>query len=461
MRLNKPISLLLVIVLIISLASCSTNPNNDENVGKPDVTDVISEEISTLFGEKTTDNTNDNDSTEKQQLSEKATTEKHNGISQESTKNDAVLKKSIKAIIGFEYKGYREDFIDFDIFSKPEKELELIYNCDYADSCDSKLYPIDYDWYKNGVVDEDLLYERIVQNNRSEGILMTSDCKRIARMISQVAQDNIDYLKNKFPSFNFNIPLYHLDTVTVNTSDEEWYYSLYVYDFNRILVNFTDINTEKFFRSTVSHELFHLLNRGQTGLDNVYIAGSSVDSLETSENPLECNFINEYFVEEASYAAFGEKQNIYSYNREEHLIRFLALSTDTSFDDFETVAFGMNKSMIYDSFEKEVRNPNFVYSTLYALDISCHYSTGVIDTYGYDYFTFKDDCEIYATFNVMKNLYIRLLKEIYNGETTYKEACAEINNVKELFSDHFIYEISQDEIIDELELIFHEYATKL
>ena len=117
MRLNKPISLLLVIVLIISLASCSTNPNNDENVGKPDVTDVISEEISTLSGEKTTDNTNDNDSTEKQQLSEKATTEKHNGISQESTKNDAVLKKGIKAIVGFEYKGYREDFIDFDIFS--------------------------------------------------------------------------------------------------------------------------------------------------------------------------------------------------------------------------------------------------------------------------------------------------------------------------------------------------------
>ena len=155
-------------------------------------------------------------------------------------------------------------------------------------------------------------------------------------MVAYVAQYNIEYLKETLPSFNFNIPLFHLHTVTVDTSNEDWYYGLYVYDTNRILVNFTDIDTEKFFRSNVSHELFHLFARGQVGLDKIYLAGSSVDTLGTSETPLEQNFINEWFVNRASYAAFGEEPDNLSYDIEQRMIElicFLLLTSKSQSED--------------------------------------------------------------------------------------------------------------------------------
>lgn len=460
MNLKRIVAILLVIVMSFSVASCSKKVKEEETTTDAAIYNDISEETDVSEKEKTTAGVSEEKTTKKPYL-EEFTTKKYKYDSPENGKTDKMLKKAIKAIMDFKYKGYHEDFIDFDIYSKPEKELELIYNTDYKHTCDPELYPINYAWYNNGVVDEDLLYKRIVQNNRNEGILMTADCKRIAKMLAQVAQNNIDYLKENQPSFNFNIPLYHLDTVTVNTSTEDWYYSLYVFDFNRILVNFTDIHSEDFFRSTVSHELFHLFSRGEVGMKKIFLAGSSIDSLDTHENPLEQNFINEYFVETASYSAFGEVPRVHSYERERCIIELISRSTDTDFDDFESVAFGTDKSMIYYAFEEEFRNPNFVYSTLYAYDLSCQYNMGVVDIYDYDYYVFKDDHEIYATFNVMKNLYVRLLKEIYYGETTYSEACEEISVIMDMFPEYFAYEISVDKVIDDLDVIFHEYAEKL
>lgn len=450
-------AVILAVVLALSFVSCSSEDKTvTDNVNPTEVSgELLTDAVTLPENEVLSSLKEEKETTEK--ITEKEKTTKKEFGQTAAKKNKTYLKEAIGAILAFEYKGYREDFIKFDIYNQPERELELIYNTDYYDLCDPSLYPIDYNWYKDGVVNEDLLYERIVKNNSKAGILMTPDCKRIAKMVAYVAQYNIDYLKETLPSFNFNIPLYHLNTVTVDTSNEEWYYGLYVYDTNRILVNFTDIDTEKFFRSNVSHELFHLFARGQVGLDKFYLAGSSVDTLETSERPLEQNFLNEWFVNRASYVAFGEEPNKYFYDIEQQKIELICLSTDRDIYDFEALAFGVDKSLMYYAFEEELRNPNFVYSTLCGYDVACYYGFLPEDV---DLYMLKCDCEIYATINVLKNAYIRLLKEISSDEITYQEACKEIDAMKTLLQN-FDYDISTGKATDELENIFHTYAVNL
>lgn len=450
-------AVVLTVVLALSFVSCSSPKKTVIDSVNPteETRETLTEAITAAENETASSLNEDNNITEKTIQKDKTTQKAF--VETNTRKNKANLKEAIEAIIAYEYNGYNEDFIEFDIYNQPERELELIYNTDYFDSCDSSRYPIDYNWYENGVVNEDLLYKRIVKNNAKAGIPMTSDCKRIAKMVAHVAQYNIDYLKKVLPSFDFNIPLYHLDTVTVNTSDEYWYYSLYVYDYNRILVNFTDINTEEFFRATVSHEVFHLFARGQVGLDMVYFAGSSVDTLESPERPLEQNFINEWFVDRASYVAFGEEPNKYSYDTEQLMLEAICLSTDSNIYDFEALAFGVDKSLMYYAFEEELRNPNFVYSTLCGYDMACFY--GYFPE-GVDEFMLKSDCEIYATINVLKNEYVRLLKEINSGEITYWDACTEIDKMKKI-TKNFDYDIATGEATDELEEIFRSYAVNL
>ena len=433
------LAVILALILVFSLTSCFSA---DKSSVDSDETTVISDEQITKSEKETSSSSKDEEITEKDSIK----------------KSSAYLKKAIAALMAVEYNGYSRDFINFDIYNQPEREIALIGSTDYTDITNPSLYPIDYNWYKNGVVDENLLYERIVENNTKANIRMTSDCKRIAKMIAYVAQYNINYLKKKVPSFNFNIPLYHLDNVTVNTSDENWYYSLYVYDFNRILVNLENIKTEEFFRSTISHEVFHLFARGQIGLEELYIAGSGYDTLKTEERPLEQNFINEWFVENASYAAFGDKmdENLYAYEKE--LIQLLCISTGKDIFDLEAPSFGVGNDYIYYSFEKEVRTPNFVYSTLCAYDCAADYAYKPENVNDSD---FKSDCEIYGTINLLKNMYIRLLKEIKTGEITYKEACEVVEEMN-IALDIVLYEESPlNSVKEEMETIFFTYAVKL
>lgn len=456
-KLKSITAIFLAVIIVFSLGACS---GNEPETPPPDSTEISTEAVveNTSAEEGKNEEKTTEETTEEAEIQKETTTKQHYYVEPDSQKSESDLKKAINAIMQVEFEGTYEPFISYDIYSKPETELEYIYTTDYADSCNPDLYPIDYNWYNNGIVDEDLLYQKIILNTRKGGIRLTEDCRRIAEMVAYVAQYNIDYMMENHPSFNFNIPLYHLDTVSVDTSDEEWYYSLYVYDTNRILVNFTDIDSEEFFRSTVSHEVFHLMNRGEVGLDKVYLAGSSVDSLETEDRPFEQNFINEWYVDTASYKAFGEEPSPYSYAEEKRVIDLLCAATDKDLKYFEEVAFGIKKDNIYYAFEEELRNPNYVYSTLYAFDFSCFYYGNIISINDFDYFEFIFDAEEYAVLNVMKNAYIRLLKEIYAGKTDYWDANAELKEMYDISDDlghNHVYESAQRE---ELDKIFFEYA---
>ena len=460
-ELKKLIAVLLTFIMLFSMVSCSDKDTADEETTVTKNTEVLAETTASDKNEEITLTESEKESedrTEEKTEKKKVTTTAKPVVPENTAKkNKAYLKKAIEAILACNRNDYSKDFLEYGLATQPEKELELIYNTDYYHATNPDLYPIDYDWYQDGVVNEDLLYKRIIKNTIADGTLITSNCNRVAKMVAYVAQYNIDYIKERHPTFNFNIPLYLLDTVTVDTSTEDWYYSLYVFDYNEILVNFSHIESENFFRSTVSHEVFHLLTNGSVGMD-IFLSGSGVDSFDSNERPLEQNFINEYFVERASYNAFGEPILRNSYNYEKKHIELICLSTDTDFEDYESVAFGTDKDFIYYSFEEEVRNPDFVYSTLCGFDLGCFYGYFPDDV---DVFDLKSDCHMYSFTNLFKNLCIRLLKEIEAGEITFAQAYEQLKDFGEQAHNIDYIDERTSNLWSEIYDIFYNYALKL
>lgn len=364
------------------------------------------------------------------------------------------LNNVIDEIKNINYSSNNREFINFDIYSKPQVEINEIVCNNLYNSSNPDDYHISYDWYIDGVIDSNVLYNKILENNINSGIENTVEVKRIAKMVSIKLNDVVSYIRNKFPEFKFNIPFCNINSLTVNTSDEDWYYSLYVYNFDRILVNFNLGFDEDFFMRTVIHEIIHLMFNGIVDFSDFYKNGSSIDAVSTLETPLKHDFIIEYLADFYSHDIFGEPTQE-KYAMEYDCINQLCLSTNKDINYFEDCVAHFDQNGLLESFEEELRDVNFVYSTISALDKSC----------GYGYFPddcnidlFKTDCYNYAVVNLLKNVYIRNIKEYSIGQITYEEAIQNIEDFKQSLGNYYVLKNNVFIIMEQLSSIFDSYV---
>lgn len=99
--------------------------------------------------------------------------------------DDAELNNLIDEIKSIKYISNYSDFDNYNIYEKPSLELSEI---SYYNSSKSEDYPLNYDWYNNGIIDEDLLYKKIYEN---AGIKNKKEVREIIRLIPDVINKNV------------------------------------------------------------------------------------------------------------------------------------------------------------------------------------------------------------------------------------------------------------------------------
>ena len=79
------------------------------------------------------------------------------------------------------------DFDNYNIYEKPSIELTEILNNNY--SFRDEDYPINYDWYNNESIDEELLFKKICNNNINAGI---ENKKEVVNLKENIGSLDID-----------------------------------------------------------------------------------------------------------------------------------------------------------------------------------------------------------------------------------------------------------------------------
>ncbi len=376
---------------------------------------------------------------------------------------DEKTNEAINKILSIKYTGKDGDFIAYDFYSQPRIEYEALKESgiDYENLYNPDNFPINYAWYENGVINEEILYNKIKQNTLDAGYSISVDCENLIRLVAEIIPYNIDLLKKKFPDFNFNISFYNIDNLTVTIDDqEEGVYAYYISSENAIYFNTVNMEFESqdSVRAIASHELFHMLNNRITEFNDVLIYGSNYDYSCSGLDCLCVDFLGELTVDSFALEAVGHTRDSESYVTDNNCLDLLCLSTGKDELYFKRFAFGMDDAALYNSFEEEVRNINYVYSTTDALDYAC-YQKNVGNIGVKNEHTFVTDAEIYGCVNIMKNAYIRMIKEINSGKLTYEEACTTLDEMNDLVFNTFIFEREDyDKIIADMDAILEEYC---
>lgn len=368
--------------------------------------------------------------------------------------SNSELNTAIDKIISDYYTTTNQNFIDYNIYSLPEIEFQYLEDNDYLEKSKPENYPSEgeYYWYDNGVINQTELYNKIINNTYEKGISITADIEKIARTIVKTAQANIDFLKEEYPEFPINIPLYYLDRISVALTDEEYAVGMYLIGGDKLLVNFENVMDKSDFEKVVAHELFHMFVLRT--IDDVYMASSSYDARETEDIPLTQLYFEEFYVEYFARSALNMELDPLWTVTEKLLVDIMCASSGVDYTYFTKTALGLDDMGLLNSVEKELRNVNFVYSTLYAFEIANNYNSapGDINTD-----EFRTACGEYAAFNFMKNAYVRNMKAVTKGEITYNEALSDIENLLSKIelvcplSDEFI------EKIQPMQDVFEEY----
>ena len=333
------------------------------------------------------------------------------------------IADSIKSI---KYISYNKDFDNYDIYLTPEAELKEISVTEYIYRYED--YPINYEWYKNGVIDKEVLYNKIVQNDRSADINIDEKIDRAIKCVTDVAEGNINLLKKKNPKFKFNLALYNLNTLTVDYSDQSGCNAFYTPADNAMyMCPPTDDFSYEELKPTVSHELFHMMfNACLSNYDCIYISGCSLDDTTFSGNPLTADFLYELTTEDFSLEVCGDIPYI-TYFIERQRLDLLSVCTGKDNDYFKNCVTDMGVEKLLNSFEPEFRSANYVYSVLYALDMSCGYNKIFDDEEEME--AFESAASNYAYIGLLKNAYLRLIKSVKTNKLTKNEADSKLKKI--------------------------------
>lgn len=421
-KVNRVISLLLVTVMLLSMTGCLYERDSyDENINQGTVTsDIFFNNIKEYY---------------EYQLPE--------------------LNSIIDEIKDIKYVSNYDDFDDYNIYEKPSMELAEILNDSYLFKDED--YPINYDWYINESIDSDLLYKKICANNINADIENTEEILEIIKLIPDVMTKNVNLIKKKNKQFKFNIALYNLNNIVIDITNTADSAAFYTSDENRISFNYDYIKESGSLKSTMSHELFHLLLNKCINCSSFFHNGCALDASFTDESPLIHTFLTELVTDDFSYEAFGETPDDL-YSEEKDKLNLICEATEKNVDYFKNAILTSNSMSIPEAFEPEFRSINYVYSIFNAIDKFCCY--GYFDD-NWNYDLFRAASLNYARVGLLKNYYVKMIKQIETNKITVNEAETKIKGIKELFDETDLTSLINDnysDCVNKLDSIFKNYS---
>ncbi len=376
------------IVAIIGTATYQLGKNSANN-----------EEQSTSIVSTTTDVTNSNDFIDDSTMD-----------STTKLQNDDELKSIIDQILKVEFQPTDTYFQNYDIKNSISDELNALNN---TNASETNLEETSYDWYQNGIIDSDKLYEKIIANSKASGIEITTNVEEITKVITKEIQGCLDYVKQKVPNYDSKASLKNIDTLKIDDVADKDYMSNYDSKKNLIEIDLQYSQQEKnLLEYNISYALFQaLVKQG----DEVY-----------------WNFISQRFNEDLIMDY--ENRNIDNYKDEGYKVEMLAAATGKSYEEFNKYYLESDVNSIIGAFEPEMPK-EYVLSILKALDIACGY--GDIPA-GCDEIKFKNDASAYAKVGLLDNYYIMKMKEVYKDGKPIDDAQNEIIEVtKKVLNDKY------------------------
>ena len=368
------------------------------------------------------------------------------------------LNSIIDEIKDIKYVSNYDEFDNYNIYEKPSLELAEILNDSY--SFKNEDYPINYDWYNNGVIDEDLLCKRICDNNTKAGVENKKEVLEIIELIPSVMTKNVNLIKNKSSEFKFNIAFYNLNNLVVDITRQDDCAALYINDDNKILVNYDYTKNYTSMKNTISHECFHLLLNKCINCIPYFHNGCALDASFTDESPLIHTFLTELVTDDFSYEAFGETPDDLYYE-ERSKLKLICEATDKNINYFKNAVLTSNSMSIMEAFEPEFRNINYAYSIFNAIDKYCYY--GYFDV-NWDYELFRAASLNYARLGLLKNYYVKIIKQVKTNKITKDEGNRKIAEIKKSFSITDLSSSIDDnylECMDELDSIYEKNFSKI
>ena len=420
-RTKKLISIILAATSVFSLASCKSEEEKKDYTLPPETSSsTFIEGDSEKYDEFYT---------------EVAPEEMTQVILEQTTANNEEInyQEIINEINKLNYNSNYSVFNDYDILKRPSLEKEQIIAQNLNQPMNEKDYANrNYDWYINGKVNEEKLYDKIIKNNFKRTGISDSNAKLIAKTIAETVQVNLDFMSEKYPNYNLDIALYGIDNLTVQDYPEGDFICFMDYGKIKVFVNFNNVNDISTLKYSMSHELFHLIFSKSLNRDDVIINGCGIDAMNTDESPLYAEFLSEHTVESYSHEAFGNEDPC-DYWDNYMLTDLLCLSTGKDRQYFKDCFVNNNNQGLINCFENGMNSFNTALSIYDAIDIGLGYGdvTKELKNRGdFDIASVQGEALNYVKFNLYKNLLIRLTNELQQGKISMDEAQMQIDEFK-------------------------------
>lgn len=370
--------------------------------------------------------------------------------------DNAELNSVIDEIKDINYQTNNEYFDYYNIYEVPQREiLELRADTDVI--FDENIGENTYDWYVGGKVNSEKLYNKILSNTKNKGIDVNQNVEEIIKSFCNNLQSCIDLIKSKKADYYFDAALKNIDELSISGFDDDIYMGFYDYSTNLLQSDYNYTKEQNIFDYNIIHETMHVLSNKTLSGGNYYANGFNIEDMSTSESPLFLDFITERIVDE--YACELCPNKIVEYDMEKYYIDSVCNSTGINYGYVQNSYLDSDLNQIIDAFEPEFRDFNWVYATLDGLDLACGY--GYIPD-GCDANKFKTDVCFNSKVNLLKNGYVRIIKDMVNNKITYDKAKSEILKLKQkiLVDKYYSNNVENEQIelnncIERLDNIFY------
>lgn len=360
--------------------------------------------------------------------------------------NDEDLKNILNDIKQVNYYSNDTFFNNYDVYSMPLKEMNHILSNYKFDNIDNKKISENYDWYSNGVINKQVLYNKIVSNTEKLGVKIDDNLSKFITCIVNMLPETLNSIDKMSNNFDYSIAFHNIDNLTVNTTEDNSIVAYYTYFNNQIFINYSNIDSYEFLEETISHEISHLVMNKSFSEYDFLKYGCSIDDESTKEAPLDLRFLEEYIAEEVSNKTLNKSEANY-FAQEEEKINLLSCSTNYDKNSIISNYASGNQNNLINMFEEEFQDFNYVYSTLNSLNISCGYEDLNL---GDSEYSIRGEFNNYAKVQLVKNAYARVTKNYFKGNIDKSEFENQINNIKNTFvntdykyrqNDDYLYDI--------------------
>jgi len=422
---KKSLAFLLAVAMVIALPACKNNGEVTKGVSGTSVVDE--KEENTVQDSTLRDEAEINDSTV---------------VTEEIPVPETIdFDKMLSDIMSVEYVSDYELFNEYDILSRPGKEMALFKELNPEFVISEEAYDNkSYDWYQDGIVDEQKIYQKILFNNIKGIVVNDSNTMRAVKTVSEVLQFNLDLIKKRYPDYDMDLALYVIDNLTVTDYDTDDWVAFMSYGNNRIYISFDNIDSPTSLKHTVSHELFHAIFAKSYYMDDVIISGAAVDVTSSAEAPLGLSSFSEMTVESYSYEAF-DVEDPCDYMSTYMLIDLHCASTGKDRQYYKDNFVYGNTAGFTECLEDDYSEMNMAYSLYNATDlttVSTDLPKEITEHSDYDQGRFCSEACNYLRFHLYRNLLIRLTKELRSGVITKEEAVEAMESFKD-----FMFEVSE------------------